>query len=157
MSDEPKPRFRIRVVLVGTAIGLVGLCGLGLFFDFLDPLLFGGVRSLVRSLRNFDVANPMLIGFLLGVVALGIGLHLFAQWLSRESQRQRNEAEPAPWKAGWSVLIVALVLTFFVAGICALGIVHQTTWLATDPEGIWFVRRGSTFESVGQPAPSPPP
>ena len=102
----PEPRLRIRTVLVGTVAGLLAIATYFVFEPFLEPLVFGGARNLGRLLRDGDFANPALGGVLLGIVALGIGVHLFAGWLSSESQRER--ADKTPWRTRWSALLVAL-------------------------------------------------
>jgi prepilin-type processing-associated H-X9-DG protein len=55
------------------------------------------------------------------------GAHLFMRWLYRESSRGQA------WRVRWTLCGTAIVLLLFVAGMAAVGVSHQTAWLATSP------------------------
>jgi hypothetical protein len=75
---------------------------------------------------------------LLCLAGLALGLHLFLRWLARQIAQARHPQQPpgAAWQARWTGMILALVLLLFVTGISAVGIAHQTAWLATSPEPV---------------------
>src|SRR5205823_13745563 len=69
------------------------------------------------------------------VVAVGtfalltFGVH----WLGRALLRGRRSERR--WRFGWSLTVTAAVIVVFAAGICMIGVTHQSGWLLTtnDP------------------------
>jgi len=147
MNDAPPRPDPVGLWFRRIFVAVIMLTLVGFVWDFVEPLLFGGAVCLVRFSRERTIDVPATAMFLLGSTALGVGFHFFARWVSDESQRQLNVANVAPWRLRWSATIVALVVIFFLAGICAVGIFHQSTWLMTDPEGLWQPSR-SGFRSL---------
>lgn len=70
------------------------------------------------------------------LVGLTLGVHYFGQWFAA------HRGAAWPWRR--TVQFVGIVLLLFVAGIAAIGITHQATWLATSEEKL--TRRGSFRE-----------
>jgi hypothetical protein len=62
-------------------------------------------------------------------VAVTLGCHWFGRWLWGNLQ-----PESPPWRWRWTARVVAVVVFLFVAGTAAVGIVHQSLWLATSKE-----------------------
>ena len=137
-SVEWRIGFGLRVALLACAILLV------LAITAIEPggmlaaILFGWVKFLsrIRDEMKPDAAALAVIGFCASTLL--IGFHLFARWLSGAIRENRADAAPAkPWRLRWSATIVGLVLALFLAGIAAIGVVHQTLWLSSSPEPIF--------------------
>ena len=103
-----------------------------------DALLLGGFRTLVRFMNERVVDGPPTLAFLVGLTVLIVGVHLFVRWLANVMQRQLPIVRLTSWRLRSSIALVSLVMTFFLAGICAVGVTHQMTWILSDPEGVWI-------------------
>jgi prepilin-type processing-associated H-X9-DG protein len=114
--------------------------------DILLLLAFGWVLFLVRVVPQLSVRWDLLVSTAVYVVALAVGSHSFLRWLYREMKSAESRAEtttqavPA-WRWRWTIGGLTVVLLMFAAGTAAVGIAHQTTWLARSPEPLY--RRGS--------------
>ncbi len=84
---------------------------------------------------SLGVAGVCLIG-------LTFGLHRFFDWLHREirtrkaAQRIGSPEEQVaiqPWRFRSTLSILGIVMLMFIAGISAVGGVHQLIWLKTHP------------------------
>lgn len=84
---------------------------------------------------SLGVAGVSLIG-------LTFGLHRFCDWLHREirTRKAAHQTEPREedgaiqtWRFRSTLSILGIVLLMFVAGISAVGGVHQLIWLKTHP------------------------
>jgi hypothetical protein len=128
--------FGLRIVLL--ACGLLAVCWivLGLFGELVPTLLFGWWNSIGRMRLEMEPKVSALATIGSCATTLLVGFHLFACWLSRAIQEHRAETAK-PWHLRWSATIVGLALIFFLAGIAAIGVVHQTLWLSTSPEPIY--------------------
>lgn len=73
---------------------------------------------------TFDVVA--LARFCVGVALFAGGLHAFAVWLHRHCRAVAREGRE--WRLGWSLATTGILFALFVAGICAIGLVHETTW-----------------------------
>ena len=85
--------------------------------------------------------------FSLGLAAacltgLVCGMHYFCVWLHREITLRKAAFELDPeqerpplqaWKLRTTLAIIGIVVLMFVAGIAAVGTVHQLVWLRTRP------------------------
>ena len=105
-------------------------------------LVTGWALFLLRVLPNIVVD-----WFSLGIagaslVALVCGLHFFCHWLYREIARKLALQQLGPddelpslpiWRFRTTLGIVGLVVLMFVAGISAVGSVHQLVWFRTRP------------------------
>lgn len=64
------------------------------------------------------------------LAGLAVGLHLFLAWLYRRAQ----PSDPARgWRPRWTGAVLGVLLLAVVAGIAAVGVVHQTAWLVNSP------------------------
>jgi hypothetical protein len=82
---------------------------------------------------SFGLAGACLTG-------LVVGLHLFCVWLHREITMRKaspepfaEQALPSIWRLRTTLSMIGLVVCLFVAGIAAVGGVHQLVWLRTRP------------------------
>lgn len=111
---------------------LLLLCsGMGAFFLLESPyyLALGWIYYLVRVVPQVR-PDPAAVGT--AVVCLAVvtlGCHLFARWLHAHVR-----PESPAWSWRWTARGVAVVILLFVAGTAAVGVVHQTAWLATAKE-----------------------
>jgi prepilin-type processing-associated H-X9-DG protein len=67
------------------------------------------------------------------IVTLVIGSHLFLHWLYRQTAAEGMSLDTRRWPWRWTLSGAGLILLMFSAGIGAIGVVHQTAWLATSP------------------------
>jgi hypothetical protein len=64
---------------------------------------------------------------------LAVGLHLFLRWLYA-ADRTSAAGPVQGWRPRWTAALLGVIVLMFVAGISAVGVTHQTAWLATSPE-----------------------
>jgi prepilin-type processing-associated H-X9-DG protein len=64
---------------------------------------------------------------LIAILLLG---HWIASWLWRETHPS-NSANPR-WKPTWTAALTTIVVLLFLSGMAAVGIAHQSAWLATS-------------------------
>src|SRR5205807_2215417 len=48
-----------------------------------------------------------------------------------------DPANSGAWKLRWTVLGLAILSTILASGLAMMGVIHQTIWLATEPEQTW--------------------
>ena len=94
-------------------------------------LLAGWIGFLQRVGPKMRPTLGGLVTFLGCLVVLGPGLHLFLGWLYRSIGRADTGARRR-WRVRWTAALLALVVLMFVAGISAVGVVHQAGWIARD-------------------------
>jgi len=84
---------------------------------------------------NLGLAGACLAG-------LVCGLHFFFVWLHREItlrkpahelESKKERQAQRTWKLRTTLSIIGIVVLMFVAGIAAVGTVHQLVWLRTRP------------------------
>ncbi len=110
---------------------LLAYCGMALPIDLLFTLAVGWLVHLWRVVPRIEV-NLAGVGTALVCLAfLGVGLHHFAGWLYRNVGKGE---EPRVWRFRWTASILGGIVLMFVAGIAAVGVTHQSYWLATSPE-----------------------
>jgi hypothetical protein len=98
-------------------------------------LVFGWVGFLGRTVRQVGVNWMSVLTAAICLVGLSWGLHLFLAWFVAESRKPPEGEGPAGrWKARWTLVIVGGIVLAFAAGIAAVGVTHQTAWLATSRE-----------------------
>lgn len=117
-------------LVVGAVLFFCGLTS-GATFLATGPftLLFGWVPFALDAAERVR-PSPGTVATVAGcAVAILGGGHFFARWLRRE-MRPLEE----PWRLRWTLSIGAIATAVFGAGISAVGVVHQTAWLATSPE-----------------------
>ena len=123
-------RFAIGVAGGVIALAVVALLGGESLIEAGFHLAFGWVFFLFRVLPK---ASLDLRGTLIAVACmagLAVGGHAFLRWLHSGI---RGTASEGAWCARWTGMLLALVVTMFVAGIAAVGIAHQTGWLLRSP------------------------
>jgi len=79
-------------------------------------------------------------GVLTCVVCLAVlagGLHAFCGWLYGQMQTPAEGQVPRAWRKRWTASILGVVVLMFVAGIAAVGVTHQTAWLANSPRPLF--------------------
>lgn len=135
----------MRAVKIGLGIGfflLLGLCALAGFvapLDFAFTLVLGWVVYVFRVIPQTSIDWGGVATAALCLLGLVGGLHWFLRWLYGQMRKPGEpDLQPAPtWKLRWTLALVALVVLMFVAGISAVGLSHQTVWLATSPMPIF--------------------
>lgn len=120
-------------------------------------VLFGWGEYLYRVLPEVKVSWPATFSALvclLGVLCLG---HVFARWIWRETAGQTSIH--SSWKPRWTLTAATIVVLMFTAGIAAVGVTHQTTWLfksdiytygGRSREAANRVKCGSHLRQIGQ-------
>jgi hypothetical protein len=116
-------------VLAG--IFLLGCLGIGLPLDLLAQLALGWAFFLARVVPRLTVSPAGVLTAAACLIGLGVGLHLFLDWLARQ-RAPAGEARPWPFRA--TLALLGLFVLAFTAGIAAVGVSHQTAWLLNSPE-----------------------
>jgi hypothetical protein len=136
-------RILIAIVLFTCACGLLACLGIyipGIEFPF--HLAVGWIPFLGRVLPQLRVRWDVAVSTAVYLVLLVVGAHLFLRWLYRETRDPAaGSGERRRWRLRWTLGGLAVVLLMFVAGTAAVGIVHQSVWLARSPKPIY--RSGS--------------
>jgi hypothetical protein len=141
--------FRTYLLVLATAIFLVCCAGCGIAWpaQVVYFLGLGWAPFLGRVIPDMTVDWAGVATALLALTGLALGLHLFLRWLSGNlPQPQVDSNVPRrPWQRRWTASILGVVVLMFIAGIAAVGMTHQTTWLVTSPEpliddGIRYLR-----------------
>lgn len=104
-------------------------------------ILFGWVSYLMRVLPSVTVSWDGVGIAAFSIIVFSLLVHFFGRWYYRETANDKT-TRPGRWRRRWTVAIVVVVLTMFVAGIAMVGVCHQAIWLASDEEPM--------FESVEQ-------
>jgi hypothetical protein len=91
-------------------------------------LLIGWAFYPIRRMRETEVDWANVGTAAVALVLLTLGLHAFCRWF----YASRRPGQSWPWR--WSLGLIGILLLAFVAGIAAIGITHQATWLATTNE-----------------------
>lgn len=129
---------RIVTAVVGGAglLFFIACLGFALPGDVAINLIGGWIMFLVRVMSEIDVNIGGIVTGLVCLAALVVGMQLFLSWFYRATPLAEAQ-EPRPkrvWHWRWTFAIVTVVVLMFVAGISAVGVTHQTYWLATSPE-----------------------
>jgi prepilin-type processing-associated H-X9-DG protein len=118
---------------------------------FVGYLIFGWIGYLARVIPQVQ-SNWMAVFTgalcLVGVISLG---HMLGRWLLREMTGRS-------WKMTWTVAITAIIVLMFVAGIGAVGVAHQSVWLARSERPMFRYERSpahrvkcaSNLRQIGQ-------
>lgn len=135
-----RKRYSIVAGLAALAFGLFLLAGMGMAVpgDFLLNLAFGWIPYLYRTLSQVHINGTGVLTAAVCLGALAIGLHWFLRWFTSHlpSNAASANAIAPPWPARRTGVILGLVMLMFVAGLAAVGIIHQIGWLLTSPEPI---------------------
>ena len=122
------------VLFVGLCLGVPGL-------DVLLLLATGWIEFLRRVGPQLDVRWDLVGSALAYAAALVVGSHFFLRWLYREMRRRGKGggtdaaavAVAPAWRWRWTLGAFAILVLMFAAGTAAVGIAHQTAWLARSP------------------------
>jgi|SRR5581483_6825849 len=107
-------------------------CPIGLQ-EILGALFSGWITSVVRFAQEKQVCVPGLVRATVSLIGLFLGSHFFLRWLIRAMLP--TDAESAcvrTWYWRNTAATVGLVLLVFTAGVAAIGVVHQTSWLVAS-------------------------
>lgn len=116
---------------MGLATGLTLLAFWSL--DAFRALLIGWAQFLIRVVPQLNMDWRTILAALIVFILLTLGVHWFAQaaWKARGSVRR--------WKFVWSLTAIVSVIVAFAAGICMIGVTHQTGWLLTSKQPAFLV------------------
>jgi len=90
-------------------------------------LAFGWILFLFLNIPKWKVSGASLVSAAILLSLLLIGLQLFfSRVVMKTSLRQ--------WHWRWTFSILGMVILMFAAGISAVGMVHQLSWLLTGPD-----------------------
>jgi hypothetical protein len=123
----------LRLLLVLAAVALL----LGCMLDGGPALylLVGWIFFLIGVLPRVRVDGSVLLTAIVCLAGFLAGLHLFLRWFAGQWKRAGDgDAPPRRWQLRWTLAVVGVVVLAFTSGIAAVGITHQTAWLATQPE-----------------------
>lgn len=127
------------LIWVGVIVALFILMALS---ELARALLFGWVFFLWRVLPRMRVNWGTIAVSGTALVLFAIGIHWIASGWFRRKYPEAIEAG-MKWKIRWSLAVLAGVILMFAAGTSLIGVVHQTSWLATSPEPMY----GSALKS----------
>jgi len=132
-------RWFIWLGLPVLAFGCCGLLGLLSVFPFevAFTLAFGWAQFLSRVIPQITVDWAGIETALICLVGLGVGLHYFCGWFYGQiGTNHSNQNSRKHWRLTWTTCLLSVVVLMFVAGVAAIGMVHQTVWLANSPESL---------------------
>lgn len=113
---------------------LVLLCLMGgCLFVIEAPLVlaFGWVGYLIQAIPRVHVNGSAVATFLVALAGLTVLGHTFACWLHRSWRGgPPPDVPPSTWRWRWTLGSVTIVMLAFVAGIAAVGAIHQAAWFA---------------------------
>lgn len=118
------------VIILACILALFVLVCLGLDMPpviIVGYLLVAWAQFLYRVVPQIQISWG---GMLTGVLALAGTLWLtqvLGRWLFREVSGKS-------WRFGWTLAATLLIVLMFTAGIGAVGVTHQTAWIARSPE-----------------------
>jgi prepilin-type N-terminal cleavage/methylation domain-containing protein len=124
------------VVVILIIVVLLALLGFGVPFSALFYLLVGWALFFWRVVPAVRPDGAAVLSGLVCLAALAVGLHLFCRWLY-SCWGRAGEGEDAPrstWRPRWTATGLGAVVLMFVAGLSAVGLLRQTTWLVTARE-----------------------
>ena len=117
---------------------------IGLAFGSIDAaraIAFGWAQFLFRVLPRLTWDRNAIVLTAAAFALFTLGVH----WLGRALMRWRGSERR--WRAGWSAAVTSCVVVAFAAGICMIGVVHQTGWLMANTEP--FVTESERLPSHG--------
>jgi hypothetical protein len=127
------------VVIVMQCLGMPGT-------DLIVLVPLGWIAFLWHVFPQIRFHWPMIFSSLVYLLLLFVGSHLFLRWLY--GQITKNSVSIRSWKWRWTFSAVALVFLMFIAGMAAIGIVHQTGWLFTEPGPMFKSNMGERANRV---------
>jgi prepilin-type N-terminal cleavage/methylation domain-containing protein len=121
------------VVIFLIVVLLFCLCG---FAGPVGRVLLGWAFFLVRVIPEVRPRSSLLLTAGVSLAGALVGVHLFARWLVGSLPPRPPEALPRRWSFVSTLALVGVVVLAFTAGIGAVGVTHQASWLAHSPEPI---------------------
>ena len=114
---------------------------------FVFYLAFGWIHFLFQTLPQVHIDGSAIGLSFLTLILLVDGLHgLLRSWFRAVEQADGDSVKSAPtqsvWHLRWTVAMTICLLVTFAAGICVVGIAHQSAWMATSPEPILRMESG---------------
>lgn len=100
-----------------------GAASLSLLVSLLSALALGWFRYPMRLAGTHELDGPNTLLCLACLAGLVAGVHAFGRWFACQ------RPVPTAWPLPRTLTLVGLVLLMFVAGITAIGILHETVWL----------------------------
>jgi len=136
------------------AIVCLLLAGMGALYpvEFLFNLAIGWALYCVRVLPQVHPSIEGILTAVVSLVALAFGMHWFLRWLHGQLQvsERFDERDFRAWPFRRTGVLLALIVLMFVAGIAAVGMIHQTAWLLTAPEPLVRGGRDLTAAIISQ-------
>jgi hypothetical protein len=123
----------MKILVVPIIVFTLSCCVLG---DVYLTLLVGWAFFLARVVPALHINIEGLLVALVCLLGLVGGLQSFMQRLMSRRSTLAG-AQITRWRFRWTLGILGLVIMMFVAGISAVGIVHQAGWLAQSPQPIF--------------------
>jgi hypothetical protein len=110
--------------------------------EFALWLAIGWAPFLYRVLPEMTVNWGGLATAVACLAGLAAALHSFCGWLYGQILRAKypDRAAEKRWQPRWTAGLLAVVILMFVAGIAAVGLTHQTVWLAIAPEPLMEIK-----------------
>lgn len=147
---------RTAFTILGIIVALLAITVLQQQMVIAWHLLVGWIAYLQRTLPQITLNREALLGAAACLIGVIILTHWLGRWLYREMSSDLPEHRR--WRLGWTTLIVVGVMLMFVAGIAAVGVAHQSAWLARSGEPMFSSRRpqadsmrcGSNLRQIGQ-------
>ena len=140
VNTSPTGRFvsRTAKIVVGGVVLLFLLCS-GLIIPIVQIgwyLATGWFTFLGRTSREMHVSIASLSWFAVSLALLTFLTHRTAVWMvSHRAHATSPDAVPPPtrvWPLRRSSALLLAVLSSFIAGVCLVGITHETIWMATS-------------------------
>jgi len=100
------------------------------FGDVIRAVTVGWVQFLLRVAPRITWDRKAIVLALTTFAFFTLGV----QWLGRAWLRSRRSNRN--WRFGWSLGVSTAVIVAFAAGICMIGMTHQTGWLLSGTEPI---------------------
>jgi hypothetical protein len=141
---------KVIAALSGAVLVALLVCSGCIFpLELLYHLVTGWALYLYRVVPEMEISwsGVATAGVCLGILAGG--LHRFLRWLY--TAERPHAAKPRPvWRTGWTAALLGVVVLMFVAGIAAIGVTHQTAWLATSPEPLLESGAAARVHAINQ-------
>lgn len=99
-------------------------------------LIFGWIGFIIRVAPSIRPNPEAAIAGIIGLGILGIGAHLFLQWLYRNWGHENTEdpIEERKWRPRWTAIGIVILVLMFATSIAFIGSVHQIGWLIKSDE-----------------------
>lgn len=123
---------------VGLLVFLSFAMGMAFLIEIPARLVIGWLIFAVETFPKAAVNRVMLVNALITLVLLCVSAHYLFRWFYNQGEAK---AKAKPWRIGWTLSLVSLLILMFGASIAFIGGVHQAIWLVTSEEP--FLKRPS--------------